>query len=459
MIDAVKHLPIIRWLREVPWIMRPYHFLLAFVAAWWYGFPSKKMTVIGVTGTKGKTTTGNLIWHIFTCAGRKTGLATTVNFAVGEKEWTNETKQTMLGRFQLQKLLKEMLDAGCRYAVIETSSEGILQYRHRFIDYDTAVFANISPEHIERHGSFEAYREAKVKLFWQVAKKKGGFGVYNLDDPNADHFLEPPIQTKFGFALAPKDRQTSEKNAKRVHNYFEIGNVELKINKSKFTLGKDSYETPLIGAFNVQNAVLAACTALAHDVPIQKIRAGLATARPVAGRFEVVNLGQPFTIVIDYAHEPTSLAAIYEAVKLFKPKNIIGLLGAQGGGRDRWKRGAMGAIAAKYCGQIVLTNEDPYDEDPLAIIADIKKGIYDVSKNFIPVYKIPDRREAILRALRLARKGDAVVLTGKGGEVWMCLERGRKIYWNEREVVEKLVAEHENEFLTRSGRNMRYEDE
>ncbi len=146
-------------------IQPAYHFSLAYLAALFYAFPSSKMTVIGVTGTKGKTTTCNLIAQILNSAGYKTGMATTVNFRIGEKEWLNETKQTMLGRFQLQKLLARMAREGCKYAVIETSSEGILQYRHRFIDYDVAIFTNLSPEHLERHGGFENYRRAKVKLF------------------------------------------------------------------------------------------------------------------------------------------------------------------------------------------------------------------------------------------------------------------------------------------------------
>ena len=151
---------------------------MAFIAALFYGFPSRKMKVIGVTGTKGKTTTCNLIAQILNFSGHKTGMATTVNFRIGDYEWKNESKQTMLGRFQLQKLLRQMVKENCEYAVIETSSEGILQYRHCFIDYNIAVFTNLSPEHIERHGGFENYRSAKVKLFEKVAKKENSIGIY-----------------------------------------------------------------------------------------------------------------------------------------------------------------------------------------------------------------------------------------------------------------------------------------
>ncbi len=459
MLETIKRLPIVRDVYKVPWLLMPYHFLLGFLAAWWYGFPSKQMTVIGVTGTKGKTTTCNLIAQVLEYSGRKTGLATTVNFRIGEKEWVNDTKQTMLGRFALQKLLREMAGAGCRYAIIETSSEGIAQYRHRFIDYDVAVFTNISPEHIERHGSFENYRAAKVKLFSRLAKKKNTIGVYNMDDPNVGFFIQPKVEKKFGYSIRGGADSILLAERKEFAGYFPVADLVLKINKTKFRLDKGVYETSLVGEFNAYNAVAAAVTCLALDIPTGRVQNALASSRPVPGRFEVINAGQPATVIVDYAHEPASLEAAYRAAQLFEPKRIIGLLGAQGGGRDVWKRAAMGRIAARHCSVMVLTNEDPYDEDPMAIINDIWKGIYEVSKNFKPVYMIADRREAIRKALLLGKRGDVVILTGKGGEVWMCVENGRKVAWNERRVVEELVNEEGDRLLTRSGRNMRYEDE
>ena len=458
-IEYIKQLPGVRHVHQERWfgvLLRPYHFLLAFFAALKYGFPSRRMTVIGVTGTKGKTTTSNVIAEILESSGRKTGLATTVNFRIGEKEWVNDTKQTMLGRFALQKLLRDMADAGCRYAVIETSSEGIAQYRHRFIDYDIAVFTNLSPEHIERHGSFEKYRDAKRKLFAQVAKKKTGIGIYNLDDPNAEYFVSAGPKNSLGYSLEVS--QKAEDLAQKYSMlYFPVLDVSVKMSKSKFTIGKDGYETTLVGEFNVRNAVEAFCVGMALDVPIKKIQHALQATRGIAGRFEIVNAGQQFTIVVDYAHEPASLEAVYKATRLFKPKNLICLLGAQGGGRDVWKRKAMGKIAGDHCDQIILTNEDPYDEDPMNIINDIDKGIAERIKKFKPVYKIPDRRDAIRKALLVAKKDDAVLLTGKGGEVWMCIEKGRKIAWNERHVVETIIAEEASQLLTRSSRSTRYD--
>ena len=404
-----------------------YHWQLAFLGALIYGFPSRKLKVIGVTGTKGKTTTCNLIAQILQGAGLKTGLATTVNFRIGEREWINECKQTMLGRFRLQKLLRQMVREGCQYAVIETSSEGILQYRHRFIDYSVAVFTNLSPEHIERHGSFEKYRQAKEKLFEAVARRKDGVGIYNLDDENVEYFLK--CSNQIGFTQGDKCQ---------VNSRYQISDIKLFTDHTGFSINNEKFAMPLIGEFNVQNATAAICVGLSQGITIEKIKEILKQAKPAPGRLEVVNLGQPFTVIVDYAHEPASLEAVYKSLKIFNPRKIIAVLGAQGGGRDKTKRAIMGKIAAQYADHIILTNEDPYDENPFSILEDMEKGFSQTpnSKLQIPKYeKIIDRREAIRKALTLAQTGDIVIITGKGGEVWMCVANGKKIPWDEQEIV------------------------
>ncbi len=416
-----------------------YHFSLAYFSALLYGFPSKKMTVIGVTGTKGKTTTCNLIAQILNSAGFKTGMATTVNFRIGEKEWINKTKQTMLGRFQLQKLLARMKKGGCKYAVIETSSEGILQYRHRFIDYDVAVFTNLTPEHLERHGSFENYRAAKVKLFRKVARKPTGVGIYNLDDANIRYFLEPKIRRQYVYSLQLENSQI------KIPHLYIASQIESDADGTTFLLNKDRFKMPLIGKMNVYNAAAAICTAISQGIPIKHIRKAISRAEAPPGRLEIIDEGQNFKVIIDYAHEPASLEAVYKTIvsSKLKTKNskLICLLGSQGGGRDKWKRAEMGKIAVKYCDKIILTNEDPYDENPLQIMNDIEGGIRINQRNRhkLAVYKIIDRKEAIKKAISLAKKGDVVILTGKGGEVWMCVENDKKIPWNERGIVEEIL--------------------
>lgn len=436
--------------------LRPaYHYLLALAGALIYGFPShlrqrfdgqtKKMKIIGVTGTKGKTTTCYLIAQILNSCGFKTGTITTALLKIGEREWTNDSKQTMPGRFQLQKLLAQMRKEACHYAVIETSSEGILQYRHRFVDYDMAIFTNLSPEHIERHGSFENYRNAKIKLFEKVAEKDNGVGIYNLDDENVGYFLEPRISERHSYTLKLR------KPIAGIQNLHKISRIETTRQGASFLFGGESadrrIETPLIGEFNVYNAAAAICAALSQDIPFEKIKTALAAAKPPPGRFEIVDKGQDFKVIIDYAHEPASLEAAYKAIKNSKfqipdsKSKLICLLGAQGGGRDKWKRSAMGKIAAQYCDKIILTNEDPYDENPRQILSDIKSGIQNSKFEIKNLYEIIDRKEAVEKSFSLAKKGDVVILTGKGGESWMCVENGKKIAWDERKTVEEILSQ------------------
>jgi UDP-N-acetylmuramoyl-L-alanyl-D-glutamate--2,6-diaminopimelate ligase len=395
--------------------------------------------VIGVTGTKGKTTTSHLITHILDHAGFMVGMATTVRFRIGRDEWVNDTKQTMLGRLGLQRLLFRMAMAGCSYAVVETSSEGILQYRHRFVAYKTAVFTNLSPEHIERHGSFENYRAAKVKLFAQVAKRKDGVAVLNLDDSSASYFLAPPVATKLGYRL------TTEVPARAVGvTELKVERMVLSSEKSEFDLGGVHYEMPLLGEMNVRNAATAILVAMSENVPAEVIQSALKTAKPAPGRLEIVDRGQDFTVVVDYAHEPASLEAVYATVKIFRPKRIIGILGSQGGGRDKWKRAAMGIIAGTHADTLILTNEDPYDEDPMRIIDDVAQGAEEAKlRKPLEILKIVDRAEAIRKAISLAKAGDAVVVTGKGGEVWMCVAGDKKIAWSDRKIVEEALADKE----------------
>ncbi len=453
----------IRFLRKImpSFVVGAYHYTLAFLAHWFYGRPSKKLYVIGVTGTKGKTTTANLFADILNAAGHKTGVTSSVLFRFGDERRINDTKQGMPGRFCLQKLLAEMVKKGCTHAVIETTSEGMLQYRHRFIDYRAAIFTNLSPEHIERHGGFEKYRDTKIGLFEKLARKKDGIGVYNLDDENVEWFLKPKVATKIGFSL---------KN--NFQSIFKIVNVQLKNDGSEFDVSDVHFEIPLIGEFNVYNTVGAIAMARALGVSLEKCAEVLKKPTRISGRFEVIHTrsftnvqddNDDFVVIVDYAHEPKSLEEAYRAAKLFLRRaqnergkvrgtdaegKLICLLGSQGGGRDKWKRTEMGKIAAKYCDEIILTNEDPYDEIPLNIMNDIEQGISQTSNPIRQsadqssnVYKIIDRKEAIKKAISLAVSGDVVILTGKGGEVWMCLEKGKKIPWDEKEIVEESLRE------------------
>jgi UDP-N-acetylmuramoyl-L-alanyl-D-glutamate--2,6-diaminopimelate ligase len=412
-----------------------YHFGWAFLGAIIYRFPSEKLKVIGVTGTKGKTTTCNLITDILNYCHLKTGMATTVNFKLGDKEWINQSKQTMQGRFKLQKLLRQMVKQKCQYAVIETSSEGILQHRHRFIDYDVAIFTNLTPEHLERHGNFANYRAAKMKLFKEVAKKKDGLGIYNLDDENVKYFLEIPIKQKYGYAIKPPMTNSQIQTDYRL----QITDYELLTKASQFTANEQSFEMPLIGQFNIYNAAAAVCLALSQGISMGKIKEALAKAQAVPGRMEVIKQGQDFTVIIDYSYEPASLENVLKTARIFKPERIIVLFGSAGGGRDKWRRPVMGQIADKYADLIIVTTDDPYDEEPSVIIKDILKEILKNKERILDknVFSITERRKAIRKALSLARANDAVIFAGKGGETWMNVAKGKKIPWPEKEIVQE----------------------
>lgn len=419
-----------------------YHFLLAFMGALVYRFPSRKMIVIGVIGTKGKTTTSNLIAYMLQNTGHKTGMATTVNFRVGDKVWRNEAKQTMLGRFQLQKLLRRMADEGCEYAVVETSSEGILQFRHTFIDYDSAVFTNLSPEHIERHKGFENYRAAKLKLFKKLSHKKKGIGIYNLDDENVDYFLEIPQFVQYGYTLSHDNAH----KYRELRHVVEVKNIQLKKAGAEFEVKDTHFMIPMIGEFNVRNAASAICVGQSQGIDMEAMQKALASFKGVPGRMEVLETAKGALVVIDYAYEPKSLTEIYKAIGAIGLKKegskMICVFGGTGGGRDKWRWPVMGKVAATYCDEIILTTDDPYDEDPAEIIHEIRKGIEEVQEFRGVVREVIDRREAIRTAIASAQSGDAVVITGKGGEMIMAIANGKTIPWDERKIVEELLEEN-----------------
>ena len=311
-----------------------YHFLLAYFGSVKYHHPSRNLTIIGVTGTKGKSSVTEILTHILQTAGHKTASLSTIQFSIDGQERRNLFKMTMPGRFFVQSFLREAVDAGCTHAVIEMTSEGAKQFRHKFIDMDALVFTNLTPEHIESHGSFDNYKKAKLSLAEAVAKspKRPRFLVANIDDEHGQDFLEFPVENKLPYSLKDLTLYSLQKDS-----------VSLVLNNT-------TIRVPLVGLFNVYNTLAAITMAQALDVPLNIIGDALTTLPPLKGRVEkfstTSNCTKHLTAVVDYAHTPDSLTKLYEA---FPDKTKVCVLGNTGGGRDTWKRPEMGAIAEKYC--------------------------------------------------------------------------------------------------------------
>lgn len=405
-------------------ILSWYHFLLAFLGAVIYGFPGKKLKIIGVTGTKGKSTTIILAGKILETAGFKVSWISSATLKIGEKEWLNPYHLTMPGRFFIQKFLREAVKNNCQYCLIEITSQGILQYRHKFIDFGATVFTNLAPEHIEAHQGFENYKKAKGKLF-RATKK---IHIVNLDDENAEYFLQFPAKEKWGFTMNKKQRTANNKNLFIVYCSLFASNqkgISFDVQNIKFNLN-------LLGEFNIHNALAAICVAFSQGVNLQTCKQALEKIKGIPGRLEIISQEQPFVVIVDLAHTPDSFEKVFRLVKNLPHNKIISVFGSAGGGRDKWKRPELGRIAVQYSDYIILTNEDPYDENPLKIMEDISDGF-----SQIPKYeKILDRREAIRKALKLAQKDDIVLFLGKGTEQTMIIG-SKKIPWDEREVVKE----------------------
>jgi len=441
-----------------------YHFILNWLAAAYYHHPSQQLIVMGVTGTTGKTTSVFLIAEVLRAAGYKVGYTSTAMFSDGQKDWLNDKKMTMVGRFFTQRLLRQMVNNGCHYAIIETTSQGILQYRHRFINYDIAVFTGLYPEHIEAHGGFDNYRRAKGRLFshlraghykyindqQRVQSTDRGFKriglnkvlktvIVNLDDEYASYFLSFGFDQAFGYTQKPKEIE--EHNWPEQLKILSIEQLQAGIHGTDFVCQDQMIHLPILGAFNALNALNAIAVALSQEIDWSIIRSGLAAIPGLAGRLEMIDQGQPFSVIVDYAFEPVALSKIYETLELVNYKKIIHVLGSAGGGRDVARRPKLGQIAGQLADYVIVTNEDPYDDDPRLIIDQVAVGAEHagkiLNKNLLTIL---DRREAIAKALSLAKKDDIVLITGKGSEQAICLAAGRKLPWDDRQVVREELA-------------------
>ncbi len=418
-------------------LLLQYHRLVAHVAAWRYGKPSREMVIIGVTGTKGKTSTSNYIWSVLMAGGYKTGIISTANIRVGDQERVNEYHMTMPGRFELQRLLREMADAGCRYCLVETTSEGIKQYRHTGVAYDIGVFTNLTPEHLSSHGgSFDNYKHTKGKMFAALAKKRKviegeavpKLSVVNGDSEHADYFLgfDADWQRTFGVDSSGLD--------------YKASRISSSPDGVTFRVGRRKYSLSIQGEFNVYNALPALVIGEHLQLDDKQIKSGLSNLSTIPGRMEPIDEGQDYSVLVDYAHEKESMQRVLDAGYAMKPSsdnNIIILLGAEGGGRDKTKRPIMGKQVGEQADYVVVSNVDPYEDDPSEIVRDISDAASEAGKQEgKDLFSIEDRREGISKALSLAKSGDVVLITGKGSEQSIIVD-GVSSAWDDRQVTKE----------------------
>jgi UDP-N-acetylmuramoyl-L-alanyl-D-glutamate--2,6-diaminopimelate ligase len=419
-------------------IKNVYHLGQASLANLIYGFPSKNIKVIGVTGTNGKTTTCQMIAKILEESGKKVAMASTINFKLGKKEWVNKTKFTTLSSFQVQKFINEAVKEECDYLILEISSHSLDQYRVAGVKFHAAVITNITREHLDYHKTMTEYRLAKIKLFEDVET-----AVVNLDMEKPEEFLEFG-EEKYGYATQVKSEKLKVKSHNSKLKVIEAEDIELGADGSIYRLKNINFKLNLPGLFNVENALAATCVGLSENVDLEKIRTAFEKIKNVPGRLENIENNKGFKIIVDYAVTPDSLDKLYAYLAGIQKTGtrIISVFGSCGE-RDRGKRPIMGEIVGRCADYAIVTNEDPYFEDPEQIIDEVFSGVVGINSDKtnakhkeekINCWRIMDRREAIKKALQLAKPGDIVVVTGKGAEEMMAFGK-KRIPWNDKKVI------------------------
>jgi UDP-N-acetylmuramoyl-L-alanyl-D-glutamate--2,6-diaminopimelate ligase len=402
---------------------------LADLAAEFFDHPTDRLRVAAVTGTDGKTTTVHLVSDVLEAAGLHTGYATTVDFKLADNEWQNDTRQSTQEALEIQEFCAELLVAGGTWGVLEATSHALALRKMRGIDVDLAIFTNLSPEHLDFHGTLQAYLEAKGILFEMLTqgRDKGvpKAAVLNADDPHWRYLADRAAGARlisYGIAALADVQATvtaADANGSRLKITAFGETVDLRL--------------PLVGRFNAHNALAAIGAGLAAGATLAQCRDALARARPVRGRMDRIDAGQPFTVIVDYAHTPESLEKVLALLRPLTPGKLIAVFGSAGE-RDRTKRPKLAAAAAKYADHFVITQEDPRLEDPALILAEIEAGAVEAGKQRDRDYRvIDDRTEAINAAIAAADDGDTVLLAGKGHEGSIIVGE-EKLPWDEAAV-------------------------
>ena len=423
---------------------------LTWIAASFYDWPGRKLTVIGVTGTDGKTTTTNLIYQILLAAGKKAGMISTVNAVIGDEVLDTGFHVTTPDAHDVQRYLAQMVDAGLTHIVLETTSHGWSQYRVDACEFDIGVVTNITHEHMDEHGNYENYRAAKARLFTSLEKtseKPHGnprLGVINRDDLKSFDFLSDFIKVrKLNYGLG------EEADVRAVDVEYSPSGIHFTAKSKGFAIPVSS---KLVGAYNVSNC-LAALTATVYGLKIKPEVAaqGIAALEGIPGRMERIDLGQNFTAIVDFAHTPNALRVALEAARTMTDKRVIAVFGSAGL-RDKEKRRMMAEVSAELADLSVLTAEDPRTESLDGILEEMADGARSRGgREGETFWRVPDRGEAIKFALTLARPGDIVLSCGKGHEQSMCFG-AREHLWDDRTAMLAALSE----FLGLEGPEMPY---
>lgn len=398
------------------------------VPAFW-DYPGHTLRLIGITGTNGKTTISYLVRAILREAGRRVGLIGTIQTLIGdEKIPVHNTTPNVV---DLQRLLARMVEAGMDYAVMEVSSHALDQNRVAGCDFDTAVFTNLTQDHLDYHGTMEQYRAAKGKLFQSLAfgEKPSKTAVVNVDDPAGAFMLECAAVDHVTYAVQAEDADLHAVDV-RVHASGADFSVQGSFGRLKLRL-------KITGLFNVYNVLGAVGAALAENLPLAAIEKALTAFPGVPGRFELVDCGQPFAVVVDYAHTPDGLENILKTARQITSRHIITVFGC-GGDRDKTKRPIMGRIAATLSDAVIVTSDNPRSEEPMGIVHDVMAGVRETI-GIKAVEAIPDRRQAIFVAIAMAQSGDTVVIAGKGHEDYQILKE-ETIHFDDREVAREALG-------------------
>ncbi len=423
-------------------------------AALHYDYPARKLALIGVTGTDGKSTTAYFIYQLLRAQGERAGLLSTVARDTGEGLCKNPLRQSTPESPDIQSALAQMVEAGYRFAVLETTSHGLSQRTARLMGlrFEAAVFTNLSHEHLEFHGSFEQYRDDKLNLFRALAESERCFGVVNADDPNSSCFEAATERTVLRYSI---DNRSADLRAVLLESSGEYSDCDFIIAASSFsTLEREAagdsvqghssvrVRVPVPARFNIENS-LAAVLTVSHllQKPIARVAADVAGLRPVVGRMAPVRGNQPFSVVVDYAHSPGSFEKVFPIFRANTAGRLIAVFGSAGE-RDVQKRPIQGAIAARYCDILVLADEDPRGEDGYDILLQIAEGARRENpdlKEGGTLQLRPDRSEAIRKAVSIARPGDTVVMLGKGHEASIIYRDG-PIDWDERRAAEEALT-------------------